>query len=1096
VVTFLVSDLEGSTRLWEGDPEAMGAAIARHYELLDAAIVLHGGVRPAQQGGGDNVVGAFASPSDAVGAAVDAQRAFATEAWPLGCALRIRVALHTAQAQLRGGCYVGPALNRCARLRDVAHGGQTVLSAATHDLVADAAPEGVGLRDLGPHRLKDLDRPERVWQLTHPDLINDFPPLRSLDAVTNNLPAQLTSFVGRQQELVAIGHLLDEARLVTLTGAGGSGKTRLALHAAAEVVDRRRDGVWWVELGPVPSPDQVPYAVARACNLVEEEGRLPLDTLREQLAGLEALLVLDNCEHVLESCAQLVVALLRAAPGLRILVTSREPLAVPGEVTWRVPSLGDDTGARLFVERAAQVRPGFHPQGGEAQAVVEICRRLDGLPLAIELAAARVRMMAPSRIAARLADRFRLLTGGGRMVLPRQRTLETSVAWSHDLLDAVEQAVLRRLSVFAGGFTLEAAEQVCHDDDLERDDALDSYAVLDILSRLVDKSLVQADLDEGEGRYRLLETIRFFARERLLESGETELIRQRHRDFFLALAERAEPELTGSNGPGWLDRLEREHDNLRVALEWCQACEAHEPFLRLVTALTLFFELRCHLQAGGRWFARALAHDGGPSALRARALWGAAHVALYGEDYDMLTSRAAEAAAMARQVGDDWALGRILNTHGLAAALLGSEPETARGLLAASIALGGNHGDDWAVADGWKMMTIAWMVQDDYQGLAPALAELRQVSERLDNQFFIAWHHCTIGWVGLNRGEFAAAERSLREALAIDRVLGGAATAGIATALLGELEAATGRHDDAEARLRLFLSRASATGDGMGLPLAYLALGRLLLGRGKPEEAVALLEPLLQLLTPLGVPLYVSAGLSVLGAAHLAAGDMTAARTELVEANRLAVSIRNPRLGGQATHQLAELAYRESDHGRAEDLLHEALTLRATAGVWSGATESLEALATLAADRESPAEAARVFGAISALRAEMGLVRWPIDQRRYDTTLLGLRHTLGDDGFATAWAQGEALTLSEAVAYVSRSRGQRKRPSAGWASLTPTELEVVKLAAQGLTNPEIGARLFISRATVKTHLAHIFTKLGLGSRAELAAQATRRSFGL
>jgi ATP/maltotriose-dependent transcriptional regulator MalT len=390
------------------------------------------------------------------------------------------------------------------------------------------------------------------------------------------------------------------------------------------------------------------------------------------------------------------------------------------------------------------------------------------------------------------------------------------------------------------------------------------------------------------------------------------------------------------------------------------------------------------------------------------------------------------------------------------------------------------------------MMTVAWMVQDDYRGLAPALAELRRVAERLDNRFFLAWHHCTIGWAGVNRGDFAAAELGLREALAIDRVLGGAATAGIATALLGELEAVTGRFDEAETRLRPFLERASATGDGMGLPFAYLALACLLLGRGRPDEAAALLDPLLELLTPLGVPLYVSAGLAVRGAAYLAAGEETAAEAALREAKRLAASIGNPRIGGQAVHHLAELARRRGEDDRAEDLCHEALALRAPAGVRPGVAESLEALAALAARGESPTEATRLFGAASALRAGMGLARWPVDQEPYEAAVLGVRRTLGDDRFAAAWAQGEALSLEEAVAYVSRARGERKRPSSGWASLTPTELEVVKLVATGLTNPEVGQRLFIGRGTVKTHLAHVFTKLGVGTRAELAAEATRR----
>ncbi len=334
VVTFLLSDVEGSTRLWEGAEALMRAAVARHYDLLDAAIALHGGVRPIEQGEGDSVVGAFIRPSDAVAAALDIQRAFAEELWPEGAALRVRVALHTGEAQLRGDdYYVGRAVIRCARLRAVAHGGQTILASATRDLVADRLPDGAALRDLGSHRLKDLGQPERVWQLCHPDLVNEFPPLRSLDAVANNLPAQLTSFVGRDRELGEVGRALHEARLVTLIGAGGCGKTRLAVHAAAEAAERHPDGARWVELAPVSVPRLVAYTVARTFGLVEEEGRPVIDTLCEQLAGANALVILDNCEHVIEPCAELAQALLQAAPALRVLATSREPLGVPGELT-------------------------------------------------------------------------------------------------------------------------------------------------------------------------------------------------------------------------------------------------------------------------------------------------------------------------------------------------------------------------------------------------------------------------------------------------------------------------------------------------------------------------------------------------------------------------------------------------------------------------------------------------------------------------------------------------------------------------------------------------------------------------------------------
>lgn len=659
-----------------------------------------------------------------------------------------------------------------------------------------------------------------------------------------------------------------------------------------------------------------------------------------------------------------------------------------------------------------------------------------------------------------------------------------SVAWSHDLLDEDERALLRRLSVFAGGFTLETAEVVC------AAGPLDEYAILDLLARLVDKSLVQVDHRASEDRYRLLDTIRLFAAARLDNVGETNATRDRHLACFLNLAEQAEPELARVEGPFWLARLELEHDNLRAAMEWADATGATGPFLRLVTALTIFFELHSHLVAGGRWFARALTRDEGPSTVRARALWGAAHVALYGDDFEGTSHYAPAALAMAEEVGDGWALGRALNTNGLCQAF--SDPEGARAVIARSIELGKEHGDDWAVADGWKMITVTWIFQDDYEGLAPALAEFLAVSEALHNKFFIAWWHTTVGWMGTFRGDFAEARESLELALAYDAELGGAATAGFATAFLGAIESLSGDFDAAESRLTTFLERAAATGDALGLPFALPFLARLQIGRGAPSDARSLLEPYIDPFRELNFAWLLSWGLAVLGIAHLATGEDVAAEAASTEAKAVADSIANLRLAALANANLAEIARRRGDQRGAEDLAHEALGRRMQRGLMPDVAESFEALAGLASDQESYEEATRLLGAGAALRRSLGLTRWPAEQGGYDAALVRARAAMGDAAFEAALAAGEALSVTEAAAYASRARGQRKRPSSGWESLTPTELEVVRSVALGLTNPQIGERLFIGPGTVKTHLSHVFAKLAVVSRAELAALATRR----
>jgi predicted ATPase/class 3 adenylate cyclase/DNA-binding CsgD family transcriptional regulator len=1085
-VTFLLSDVAGSTRLWEAGEDAAAAAIERHYELLDAAISAHGGVRPVEQGEGDSVVAAFAFASDAVAAALDAQRAFAAERWPTDPGVQVRIALHSGEARLRDeGNYIGPAIIRCARLRAIAHGGQTLLSEATRDLVVDTLTDDVTLRHLGSHRLKDLGRPERVWQLCHADLDVDFPPLRSLDAFPNNLRAQLTAFVGRDAEIGSLHDVLTRARLVTLTGVGGCGKTRLALQLAAEVVERHAGGTWWVELAAVSDPELVPAAIANVVGVRAEPDRSLVETLSEYLLGQHALIVLDNCEQVLGASAGVTEQLLERVPDLVVVATSREPLGIAGEVAWRVPSLATEGGVRLFVDRAAQVRPGFRPDDAEVEVIAAICERLDGLPLAIELAAARTRMMRPAGIAAALQDRFRLLTGASRTVVPRQQTLEASVSWSHDLLDEAERVLFRRLSVFSAGFTLDAAEAVC------ADDQVDSYAVLDLLGRLVDKSLVQVDDFTPETRYRMLETIRHYARGRLLESGEPDTLRSRHLSWFLAYAELAEPELAAKDGPAWLARLDFEHDNLQAALEWAETTGGHDSVLRLVGALSLFWELRGHRHqgVGGRWFARALAVDNGPSVARARALWAAAHMGIYGGDAATTVLRAPEALAVAEAVGDQRTIARARNT--LSYVRANFAPQAALAALTESIELARSIGDDWAVGDGLKMTTIAWGARGDYDGLTNAARELLDVAVRLGNKFFIAWYHTMIGYVAAHRGDFAAARDQLETSIALCDEVGDPITKWLAMCFLGEVDALTGEYEAAQARYEQVLTRGVASDGDLARHWAVPDLGALLLGRGDIAGAARIIEPAVAAFEGEG-PFIRPPFLCVYGTLLLASGDEVGPRAAFDEAKDVASRIDNPLLVSMADHHLGQLARRQGQTQRAEDLHHEALALRHAYGLLPGVVESIEALGGLAADQESAAEAVRLFAAAAAIRDSIGLARCPADETLNAEDLGRAGQQLDSDTFAAAWAEGESLTVDETVAYASRARGERKRPSSGWASLTPTELEVVKLTAKGLTNPEIGERLFIGRGTVKTHLAHIFTKLGIKSRAELASEATRR----
>jgi len=580
--TFLFTDIEGSTRLWEEHAAGMGAALAQHDRLLRSAIEANGGV--VIKTTGDGILARFDDPVAAVDAGLAGQRALGGATWGETGPLRVRMALHAGEAEERDGDFFGPALNRVARILAIAYGNQIVCSAVAALLVGERLPPSIELVDLGSHRLRDIDRPEQIFQVVVDDLPRSFPPLRSLSTRRSNLPVQLTSFVGRDRELVEVATLLDRHRLVTLIGTGGTGKTRLMLEAADRLLHRFPDGVWLAELAPLGDPSQIPSEVARALGAPETPGVPALATVTAFLADKDLLLLLDNAEHLVDGTARLAERLLATAPRLRILTTSREALAVPGEAVLQLQSLScprgtdgrsavaddaiDFEGAasteavQLFTERAASVDPAFTLTESNVTAVGEICRRLDGIPLAIELAAARVSVMSPDDIATRLGDRFRLLAGGRRTAVPRQQTLHALIDWSWDLLTDEDRRLLRRLAVFTGGWTVPFAARIVGDDA----DGMDSLDLVDGLTRLIDRSLVLVDRDAM--RYRMLETIRQYAREKLVASGEASAVADRHLAVYAALAIESEVPSRGPALIDWIDRLDAELDNLGAALEW------------------------------------------------------------------------------------------------------------------------------------------------------------------------------------------------------------------------------------------------------------------------------------------------------------------------------------------------------------------------------------------------------------------------------------------------------------------------------------------------------------------------------------------------
>jgi predicted ATPase/class 3 adenylate cyclase len=585
-VTFLFTDIEGSTRLWEADPDAMRAALVSHDSIVRGAIEAHSGHVFAT--GGDGFAAAFARAGDALGSAAAAQAMLVAQEWPPEAPLRVRMGVHTGEATERDGDYFGPAVNRAARLMTAGHGGQVLVSAATAEVVGTVA-----LVDLGEHRLRDLARAERVYQLRAPGLPDAFPPLRSSTARSGNLPRQMTSFVGRARELALVGDALRERPLVTLTGVGGVGKTRLALQAAAEAAAAFPDGAWVCELAPLTNPGAVWEAVAASLGVKPAIGRDLSETVVEYLAAKQLLLALDNCEHLLEATAKLVDAVAHECPGVVILATSREGLGLAGELIVAVPSLGlpDDAASvealsttdavRLFVERTRDANASFALTPDNAAAVAQLCRRLDGIPLAIELAAARARSMTPEDLLERIDQRFTLLTRGSRAALERQQTLRRTIDWSYELLGPPEREALLRFAVFAGGCGLPAAEAVV------AGGAVGPADVVDVLAQLVDKSLVIVEDNRGRARYRMLETIRQYAQERLDDSGTAPSVRRAHADYYVVLAESAGPHLRGRGQLVWARDLAVEIANLRAAVDWTVEQASPEPALRLVAPLTV-----------------------------------------------------------------------------------------------------------------------------------------------------------------------------------------------------------------------------------------------------------------------------------------------------------------------------------------------------------------------------------------------------------------------------------------------------------------------------------------------------------------------------
>jgi len=1039
-VTFLFTDIEGSTQLWEQFPEGMKTAYARQESILRQAAAAHGGY--AYKMIGDAFQIAFDTAPEAVFTALEAQRALHAETWPETGPVRVRMALHTGVTEERSDDYVGPVLNRVARLLAVAHGGQVLLTQPTFDLVRDDLPYDINLRDLGEHRLKDLVRPERIYQLIATDLPFDRSPLQTLDTFPHNLPVQVTSFIGREKEIKEIKRLLWESRLVTLTGPGGTGKSRLSLQIAAEFLELYPDGAWLVELAPITDPALLPQTVANALGVREAPGRPMLKLLTDYLRTKELLLILDNCEHLVDACAQLVDSLLRTSANILILASSREALGISGEASYRVPSLSTPDprhlpplealtqfeAVQLFIERAEMVLPGFTVTNDNAPAVAQICHRLDGIPLAIELAAARVGVLRVEQIATRLDNRFRLLTGGSRTALPRHQTLRSLIDWSYDLLPDAERLILQRLSVFAGGWTLEAAEAICKEDGLESDE------ILGLLTQLVNKSLVSVDhLQSTETRYHLLETIRQYSRDKLMESGGGERIRDRQLEYFLKLAEQAEPELRGPDQVAWLDRLEDELDNMRAALEWSLESKDEitwfpEAGLRLATALLWLWHIRGRRSEGVEWLERALSVGRLEEArnylsvihirLRAKGLRVAGFLALMVGDATKAKLLAEESLTLHQTLDLNDKLGLAYTVLTLAK-VAGDQQDIDRmnTLTEQSLAMFREAGDKFGIAESLMGIANTSRSGGNYEQAKSIESEILTLRKDLGDQDGIATSFLGLGGLAFSQGEYKEAHAMFEESLKAFRGVGNKWMMGNALFSLGEVAWAQGNYDQAAEMLDEALALGRDSGEQYTIAGGLFETGNMARSQGNYNKGAKMLEEALALVRAVGNQTAIAAVLCDLGIVAWAQGDLEQAVQRCEEALSLSREIGGNFTIVRALYGLGKTAQTRGDLASAYEFHCEALTIQSGLRDRVGIAYSLEAFVSLAAAEQNMERTSILLGAIESLH---GMIRYflsPIERAEHDDALIAARAAVGEAAFSAAYAKGQSMSLDEAVSF-------------------------------------------------------------------------------
>jgi predicted ATPase/class 3 adenylate cyclase len=974
-VTFLFTDIEGSTKLAREFPEIWESLRSRHHQILREAIESNHGF--VFQVIGDAFCAAFHRAGDALKAAYQAQQRLQEEPWG-DRPIRARMGIHTGEAEAHDEEYRGYlTLSLVQRLMSAGHGGQILISETTENLVRDQLPKDISLQTLGKHSFRDVPQPVRVFQVLAPGLSTDFPPLRTVPSHPNNLPAQLTSFVGREKELADIQKLLLDTHVLTLIGPGGTGKTRLSMQAASALLDRFPDGLWLVELAPILDPLLVPRTVAMAMGLRDEPQRPVIDMLCDYLREKKMLLILDNCEHLVDACAHMADRILHAAPDVRILASSREALGIGGEVTYRVPSLGlpdmlnlpsldslsQYEAVKLFIDRAKSAVPAFLVTNENAPAVAQICHRLDGIPLAIELAAAKTRVLGVEQIAERLDDRFRLLTGGSRTALERHQTLRAAIDWSYNLLPVAEQILFRRLSVFVGGWTLEAAESVCADESTMSTD------IFDLLEQLINKSLVVMEEMQGKTRYSMLETMRQYANEKLIESEESGTVRDKHLEYFLYLAETAEPHLTRPEQLEWLAKLDADYENIRLALEWALNKESAKPSLRLCAALGWFWWVRSYWLEGTSWLSSALKKPNqlteSENVVRAQALYHDAALANYLDDLERMKNSAEQSLGLAEKFSDkrDIAIARFF---------------------------------------------VGWIFdrQYDYERAIPLMKQSLKNFEEIADHY---WESVSYRWLGhslVTCGHIKREEKVYRH-LELARKAGermNLADALVNCALylfaVNRLDEATMYAEEAS----ILLKQIGSNFGESGFFFAHLAWLD-----GDYEKARMLLTELQERFGIIGDRNLRSFALADLGFLTLEYGEFGKAQRYLEESLAISREIGNEDSVATRLAELGNALFLTANIEKFKKYYRESFSLGRKLG--KGTKTALLMLVLDPLHTQNPTDAAKILGAIY----NFAVPTHPLWKRSYDGAEAYIRKFFGNEAFESIFAEGQEMSLDQAL---------------------------------------------------------------------------------